>query len=58
MGFSINDEIIVKVEDKKLILTKKEETDIFNVSPKEFWNNNAVEEYLKDEGDYGGNNDY
>ncbi|AGB49914.1 hypothetical protein Metho_1725 [Methanomethylovorans hollandica DSM 15978] len=52
MDLSVNDEIIVQIEDNKLILTKKEEnqTNLFDGSHEDIWNNTDGEEYLKDEG--------
>ncbi len=52
MDLSVNDEIIVQIEDNKLILTKKEEnqTNLFDGSHEDIWNNTDAEEYLKDEG--------
>ncbi|WP_370575381.1 hypothetical protein [Methanomethylovorans sp.] len=60
MNLSINDEIIVEVEDSKLILTKKEgsQADLFNGSHNEVWNSTDAEEYLKDEGNCSDNSGY
>lgn len=60
MNLSINDEIIVEVEDNKLILIKKEgnQADRFNGPHNKVWNSTDAEEYLKDEGNCGDNSGY
>lgn len=60
MDLSTNDEIIVEVEDNKLILIKKEgiQADSFSGPHNEVWNNTDAEEYLKDEGNCGDNSGY
>lgn len=60
MNLSINDEIIMEVEDNKLVMIKKEgsKADTFNGLTKKVWNNSDAEEYLKDEGNCGDNSGY
>lgn len=60
MNWSISDEIIMEVEDNKLVLMKKEgsQTDSFNGLAKKVWNNSDAEEYLKDEGNCSDSSGY
>jgi antitoxin component of MazEF toxin-antitoxin module len=60
MNLSINDEIIMEVEDNKLVMIKKEvsKADTFSGLTKKVWNNSDAEEYLKDEGNCGDNSGY
>lgn len=60
LDLSTNDEIIVEVENNKLILIKKEgnPADRFSGPHNKVWNNTDAEEYLKDEGNCGDNSGY
>jgi bifunctional DNA-binding transcriptional regulator/antitoxin component of YhaV-PrlF toxin-antitoxin module len=51
--FSANDEVIVEIEEDRLILTKKTDsyTDRLRGLHKEVWKNTDTEEYLKNERD-------
>ncbi|MCC7576707.1 MAG: hypothetical protein KK926_07740 [Methanomethylovorans sp.] len=60
MDLSVNDEIIVEIEDNRLVLFKKEagQTERFKGPQKDVWNNTDAEEYLKDEGSCADNSGY
>ncbi|OPY22280.1 MAG: hypothetical protein A4E24_00051 [Methanomethylovorans sp. PtaU1.Bin093] len=60
MDLSTDDEVILEVEDNKLILIKKEgnQADRFSGPRNKVWNNTDAEEYLKDEGNCGDNSGY
>ncbi len=59
LDLSVNDEIIIEVEDNKLILIKKGNLADRSSEPYyDVWNNTDAEEYLKDEGNSDSNSSY